>query len=88
MKIYGLLGKTHASQRVLTVMSPQGASAALAHMQANDDLIVQAASGHLTQYLEKRAGALERLVSEFGIEVLSKSQWDETKRALGEIIWR
>ena len=88
MKIYGLLGITHGAARVLTVMSPAGASAALAHMTSTDDLIVNAGDGRLTRYLEKRAGALERLIEAYDVEVLTKPEWDRRKRSLGDDIWK
>jgi hypothetical protein len=88
MKIYGLRGVTHGAAHVLTVMSPEGASAALAHMTDTDDLIVNSGDGRLTQYLEKRRGALARLIDTYGIEVLSKPEWDRRKQALADDIWK
>lgn len=87
MTIYGLYGITHGAARVLTVMSPQGVSAALAHMARTDDLIVNSGDGRLTQYLEQREGALARLIARYAIEVLSKTEWDHRKQALGDAIW-
>ena len=87
MRIYGLLGITHGTARVLTVMSPEGARAAREHMTKTDDLIVNAGDGRLTQYLEKRAGALRRLIEYYGVEVLSKTEWDRRKQELGDDIW-
>ena len=87
MKIYGLLGITHGTARVLTVMSAQGARAAREHMTRSDDLIVNAGDGRLTRYLEKRSGALRRLIDTYDVEVLSKSEWDRRKQALGDDIW-
>ena len=87
MKIYGLLGVTHGTARVLTVMSARGARAAREHMAKTDDLIVNAGDGRLTQYLEKRDGALRRLIDDYHVEVLVKSEWDRRKRALGDDIW-
>ncbi|TFH41041.1 MAG: hypothetical protein E4H01_15550 [Lysobacterales bacterium] len=87
MTFYGLFGITHGTAHVLTVMSPQGARAALEHMSRTDDLIVNAGHGRLTQYLEKRDGALQRLIDTYGIEVLSKTQWDQRKRVLADDIW-
>ena len=86
MKIYGLLGITHGAARVLTVMSPQGARAAHAHMAETQDLIVNAGEGRLTQYLEQRSGALQRLIDRYSIEVLCKPEWDRRKRALQKVI--
>jgi hypothetical protein len=88
MKLYGLMGFTHGWARVLTVMSAQGASAALAAIAAGDDVIVQAGGGKLTHYQAKRSGALERLIEEYGIIVLAKPDWDAMKLELGEAIYR
>lgn len=88
MIVYGLYGMTHGAARVLTVMCDEGASAALARMPPGEDLGVVTGAGRLTQYHEKRAGALERLVEAHGIVVLGKAQWDRRKRELGERIWR
>jgi len=88
MKIYGLFGVTHGAARVLTVMSPDGARAALEHMTQTDDLIINAGEDRLTQYLEKREGALQRLIDTYAVEVLTKTQWDRRKRALSGDIWK
>ncbi len=88
MKIYGLLGFTHGWAHTLTVMSPEGTRAALEHMTRTDDLIVSAGPGRLTHYQEKRTGAVERLIDTYGIQVLSKTEWDAQKQALGEDIWK
>jgi hypothetical protein len=87
VKIYGLLGITHGTARVLTVMSAQGARAAREHMTKTDDLVVNAGDGRLTHYLEKRNGALQRLIDDYDVEVLVKPEWDRRKRALGDDIW-
>jgi hypothetical protein len=87
MKIYGLCGVTHGTARVLTVMSPEGARAALDHMPRTDDLIVNAGDGRLTWYQEKRDGALRRLIEAYGVEVLSKPEWDRRKGTLADDIW-
>ncbi len=87
MRIYGLLGITHGTARVLTVMSPEGARAAGEHMTKTDDLIVNAGDGRLTQYQEKRDGALQRLIDAYDVEVLSKTEWDRRKQSLGDDIW-
>jgi hypothetical protein len=68
-------------------MSPRGASAALAHMQRTDDVMVNAVSGRLTQYLEQRRGALERLIALYDIELLSNEEWNRRKDTLGDKIW-
>lgn len=69
-------------------MSPDGARAALEHMACTDDLIITAGDGRLTHYLEKRNGALLRLVDTYGIEVLAKAEWDRRKQALSDDIYK
>lgn len=86
MTLYGLYGFTHGWTHVLTVMSPEGARAALEHIEPTDDVIVYAGDGRLTQYHEKTDGALERMVSRCGIEILEKDEWDEKKAELGDAI--
>ena len=80
MILYGLLGFTHNGGRTLTVMSPEGARAALL---AGDDVAVQAGPGQLTHYREKRRGALQGLIAAHGIVVLDKPAWDAKKAELG-----
>jgi len=86
--LYGLLGYTHGWAKVLTVMSPQGAGAALAEVTAGDDVIVEASPGNLTRYYEKRQGALRRLAAAHGIEILAKADWDAKKAEFGDTILR
>ncbi len=83
MIIYGLHGFNHGGAKALTVMSPQGASAALRALATGADVITNAGPGRLPQYLEKRAGALARLIEAHGITVLSKPDWDAKKAELG-----
>ena len=64
-------------------MSPEGASAAKAAISAGDDVIVEAEPGRLTIYLERLAGALDRLIAVHDIDVLSKEHWDAKKAELG-----
>jgi hypothetical protein len=87
MQIYGLYGRTHGGARLLTVMCSEGTAAALELMGTDEDLIIRSAPGRLTQYHEKRSGALERLIATWGVVVLNKVQWDTRKAALGEQIW-
>jgi len=84
--LFGLLGFTHGAAKVLTVMSPRGARAALVAVAANDDVIVEASPGYLTRYAEKRQGGLRRLVEANGIELLSKADWDARKAEFGNAI--
>ena len=86
MKIYGLRGVTHGAGRVLTVMGTAGTAAVLDSIIADDDVITHAGAGRLTQYQEKRAGALDRLIRKHEIIVLSKEDWDRKKMELGDAI--
>lgn len=88
MELYGLFGQTHGWAKILTVMSPAGATAALAAVEAGDDVAVQAGAGRLTYYQERRAGGLERLIAAHGIVVLTKTEWDVKKAQLGDAIFR
>ncbi len=91
MILYGLLGFTHNGGRTLTVMSPEGARAALAAVAAGGapgratgaGVATQAAPGQLTYYLAKRRGALRELIAAHQIVVLDKSAWDAKKAELG-----
>ncbi len=87
MILYGLLGFTHNGGRTLTVMSPEGAGAALAAIGAaigaGAGVATQAGPGQLTYYLEKRRGALQALIAAQGIVVLDKPDWDAKKTELG-----
>lgn len=83
MTLYGLLGFTHNGGRTLTVMSPEGARAALAAIAAGGDVLAQAGPGRLTYYQEKRRGALRNLIAAHGIQVLDKPAWDAKKTELG-----
>ncbi len=67
-------------------MSPQGL-AAVRRLDAGADVETIAGEGRLTQYIEKRGGALGRLVEANGIVVLDKSEWNAKKRELGDRIW-
>lgn len=87
MVIYGLYGFTHGWGRLLTVMSPEGAAADTARIVTGEHIEVSAGEGKLTQYHEKRQGALARLVERNAIVVLEKEAWDKKKRELGERIW-
>ncbi len=88
MTIFGLRGFTHGGANVLTVMSAEGSMAALAIVAADDDIIVNAGPGRLTQYIEKRGGALKRLIEHHDIVLLSKDDWDEKKAELGDQVFR
>jgi hypothetical protein len=88
MTIYGLYGITHDWGRLLTVMSAQGATAALGAIVTGEDIAVSAGAGKLTQYHERRDGALARLVETHHIVVLNHRDWAAKKAELGEEIWR
>ncbi len=86
MIIYGLHGFNPGGAKALTVMSPQGAAAALRTLATGNDVITRAGAGRLTYYLEKRAGALARLIEAHGIIVLTKPDWDAKKAELGAAV--
>ena len=87
MTIYGLLGYTHGWGKLITVMSPAGDAAVRAAIVApEDDLMVVADEGQLTQYHARREGALMRLIAAHGIIVLDKPAWDARKAELGDAI--
>jgi len=88
VELYGLYVFTHGWGKILTVMSPDGATAVFGHIVAGADITAQGGAGCLPQYFEKRAGALQALVARYGIKVLDKADWDAKKTALGEAIRR
>jgi len=88
MELYGLNGITHGWGRLLTVMSPEGASAVLAHIEAGPDIHVVAEPGRLPQFHQIRDGALEALVARYGIVLLNPRAWARTRQELGDAIYR
>ncbi len=54
MIVYGLHGFNHGGAKALTVMSPQGAQAALRALAAGGDAITNASAGRLTHYTKNR----------------------------------
>ena len=83
MTIYGLYGITHGWGRLLTLMSPEGTSAVLGHVEPGDDIIVEPRDGGPPQFHAQRSGALERLVERFGVIVLERDEWEAKKAELG-----
>ncbi len=73
MIIYGLHGFNHGGAKALT---------------AGADVITNAGPGRLTQYLEKRAGALARLIEAHGVIMLDRPAWDAKKAELGDTVLR
>ncbi len=89
MIVYGLRGFTHhGGGRMLTVLSPEGRSAALAHVKCTDGLRTVARPGLLTQYHEVRTGSVKALIERYAIELLSRGAWETTKAELGEAAYR
>ncbi len=88
IELYGFYVFTHGWARVLTVMSPAGATAILDSVRAGADVEVKSGQGRLPQFHEKRRGALDRLVAANSIAVLTKADWDARKRKLGDAIYR
>jgi len=95
MIFYGLRGFTHNGGRTLTVMSPEGARAALAAIEAGSaargaaggGVVAQSGPGQLTAYQEKHRGALQDLIAAHGIQVLDKPAWDAKKAELGAVVF-
>jgi hypothetical protein len=87
LELFGLYGFTHGWARILTVMSPAGATAVLNAVPGNEGVIAQSGEGLLTRYHEKHQDALERLTREHSIIILTKSEWDAQKAKLGEKIY-
>lgn len=81
--IYGLMGFTHGWAKVLTVMSPDGGSRALARIGRPEGVEIVAGDGALPRLLEKRGGALQRIVEQHGILVLERPEWEARKAEAG-----
>jgi len=88
MRFWGLRGYTHGGAHVLTVMAAEGAGAALATLQTNDDVHLEHQPGTLPRFHERADGGIARLVGENGIELLELPQWQAKKEELGEAIYR
>ena len=88
MELYGLLGFTHGWGRLVTVMSPDGAAAVRARIDAGGDVAVVAGEGGLTRYHARRSGALDRLIARYGIILLSNDAWEAKKAEIGDAIRR
>jgi hypothetical protein len=82
MELFGLYGFTHGWGRILTVMSPAGAAAVIAHIDPGSGCRQEGGGNGLPRYFERHAGALEALVSAYGIRVLEKGAWDAKKAEL------
>jgi hypothetical protein len=83
MELYGLYVWTHHGWgTVLTVMSPEGADVAFAHIETDEDIIASGGDGRLPRYMGRRAGALDKLIARYGIQVLDKAGWDAKKAEL------
>ncbi len=88
MTIFGLFGITHGWARVLTLMSAAGDSAVRARVAPGDGVEVDHGAGRLTQYHERRNGALDRIVERHDVVVLDNAAWNAKKRELGAAILR
>ncbi len=88
MTIYGLFGITHGWARVLTLMSAKGDSAVLARVGPADGVEVDHGAGRLTQFHERRNGALDRIVERYDVVVLDNAAWNDMKRELGAAVLR
>jgi hypothetical protein len=88
MELYGLKGITHGWGRLVTVMSPEGATAVNGQIEAGPDIHVVAEPGHLPQFHQIRDGALDALVARYGIVMLNPEAWSAKKQELGAAIYR
>ena len=87
MQIYGLFTLNHhGGSRVLTLMSGEGAEAALAHVTGTAGIVTKPRPGYLTQYCATGKGAFDRFIEANRITVLGKREWDEKKTELGDRI--
>ncbi len=87
-QFYGHYVFTHGWGRVLTVMSPAGAATVRKVVRVGDDIAVTGGDGRLTQYHEKRKGALDRLIETNDIVIVNKAEWDALKSEFGAAIYR
>jgi len=88
MTLYGFRSFTHGWQFVLTVVCPDGVSAANALIKIPNGIEPQERPGHLTRYFEQREGAIDAMVEKFGITMLERSEWDRIKQSLGDSIFK
>ena len=88
MRISGLFGLAHGWPRVRTVRSAGGDGAGGARVGPADGVEIDHGAGRLTQYHERRNGALDRIVERHGVVVLDNAAWNAKKRALGAAIQR
>ena len=88
MKFWGLRGYTHGGAYVLTVMTAEGAAAALAAIRVNDDVHLEHQPETLPRFHERAAGGIDRLVAENEIELLDLPRWQAKKAELGDAIYR
>ena len=71
-----------------TRADPDGDSAVRARVGSADGVEVDHDAGRLTQYHERRNGALDQIVERHDIVVLDNAAWNAKKRALGTAILR
>ncbi len=86
-EIYGIKSFNHHGwSKLVTVMGPAGDDAVRAaiavHEEALAHIKVVITANGLTQYHGKREGALERLIEDAGIIMLTRDQWNAKKAAL------
>ena len=89
MELYGFYTFTHHGWApVLRVMSPEGATAVAAHIEAGDYIVAETGPGQLAKYSEQRGGALKAMIERYGIQVLDRPAWESKKAELGAAIYR
>jgi len=89
MELYGHLGWSHGGARVITLMSPEGASAVLDRIAGEKGTaLLFAGPAQLPHYHVQQDGSLERLIEAHAIVILDFDAWTAKKAELAEAIWR
>jgi hypothetical protein len=88
MELYGHLGWSHGGARVITLMSPDGASAVIDRLSGETGTtLLFAGPAQLPHYHVQQDGTLERLIDAHGIIILDFVAWTAKKVELGAVIW-
>lgn len=88
MELYGLyVWNHHGWSKMLTVLSPEGVAAVLAHIDPGPDVVLQSRPGQLPLYRNAEKGGIGGLIARYGITVLDRSQWAQKKAQLGARVW-
>ncbi len=88
MELYGHLGWSHGGARVITFMSPEGASAVIDCLKGEKGTaLLFTGPAQLPHYHVQQDGTLERLIAAHGIVILDFDDWTAKKAELGTAIW-